>query len=270
MTETAVKYDVDADGIVTLTLDDPNSSANTMNDLYKESMKAAIDRLYAEKDQITGVVITSAKKTFFAGGNLKNMLAASRDDAEGVFLMGEQIKADLRRLELLGKPVVAAINGAALGGGLEITLACHHRIAVDDNKIDLGLPEVTLGLLPGGGGVTRTVRMLGLQSALMDVLLQGPRFKPAKAKEKGLIDDLVATQDELVPAARSGSWKTRTTKRQPRSRGIARATRCPVVRRPARRWLASCLPSRRSCASRSRALTIRLPRRSCPQPSRVP
>ncbi|MFN8106313.1 MAG: enoyl-CoA hydratase-related protein [Nocardioidaceae bacterium] len=85
MTETAVKYDVDADGIVTLTLDDPNSSANTMNDLYKESMKAAIDRLYAEKDQITGVVITSAKKTFFAGGNLKNMLAASRDDAEGVF-----------------------------------------------------------------------------------------------------------------------------------------------------------------------------------------
>ncbi|MFN8106312.1 MAG: 3-hydroxyacyl-CoA dehydrogenase NAD-binding domain-containing protein [Nocardioidaceae bacterium] len=116
--------------------------------------------------------------------------------------MGEQIKADLRRLELLGKPVVAAINGAALGGGLEITLACHHRIAVDDNKIDLGLPEVTLGLLPGGGGVTRTVRMLGLQSALMDVLLQGPRFKPAKAKEKGLIDDLVATQDELVPAAR--------------------------------------------------------------------
>lgn len=148
MTETAVKYDVDADGIVTLTLDDPNSSANTMNDLYKESMKAAIDRLYAEKDQITGVVITSAKKTFFAGGNLKNMLAASRDDAEGVFLMGEQIKADLRRLELLGKPVVAAINGAALGGGLEITLACHHRIAVDDNKIDLGLPEVTLGLLP--------------------------------------------------------------------------------------------------------------------------
>ena len=202
MTETAVKYDVDADGIVTLTLDDPNSSANTMNDLYKESMKAAIDRLYAEKDQITGVVITSAKKTFFAGGNLKNMLAASRDDAEGVFLMGEQIKADLRRLELLGKPVVAAINGAALGGGLEITLACHHRIAVDDNKIDLGLPEVTLGLLPGGGGVTRTVRMLGLQSALMDVLLQGPRFKPAKAKEKGLIDDLVATQDELVPAAK--------------------------------------------------------------------
>ena len=78
------------------------------------------------------------------------------------------------------KPVVAAINGAALGGGLEIALACHHRIAVDDRAVEIGLPEATLGLLPGGGGVTRVVRMLGIQSALMDVLLQGTRFKPAR------------------------------------------------------------------------------------------
>ena len=116
--------------------------------------------------------------------------------------MGQAIKADLRRLEKLGKPVVAAINGAALGGGLEITLACHHRIVVDDPKVDLGLPEATLGLLPGGGGVTRTVRMFGIQSALMDVLLQGPRFKPAAAKEKGLVDELVTSRDDLVPAAK--------------------------------------------------------------------
>ena len=95
-------------------------------------MHDAIDRLYAEKDDVTGVVITSAKKTFFAGGNLKGMLAATPDDAQAVFEMCEGIKADLRRLETLGKPVVAAINGAALGGGLEITLACHHRIVVDD------------------------------------------------------------------------------------------------------------------------------------------
>jgi 3-hydroxyacyl-CoA dehydrogenase/enoyl-CoA hydratase/3-hydroxybutyryl-CoA epimerase len=203
MTDTAVKYERGDDGIVVLTLDDPTASANTMNDLYQSSMKAAVDRLYAEKDDITGVVITSAKKTFFAGGNLKNMLAATPDDADQVFALAEGIKADLRRLELLGKPVVAAINGAALGGGLEITLACHHRIAVDDNKVDLGLPEVTLGLLPGGGGVTRVVRMLGIQSALMDVLLQGPRFKPAQAKEKGLVDELVATREELVPAAKA-------------------------------------------------------------------
>jgi len=203
MTESAVKYERGDDGIVVLTLDDPAASANTMNDLYKESMHAAVDRLYAERDDLEGVVVTSAKKTFFAGGNLKNMLAATPDDAETIFRMGEDIKADLRRLELLGKPVVAAINGAALGGGLEITLACHHRIVVDDPKVDLGLPEVTLGLLPGGGGVTRVVRMLGIQSALMDVLLQGPRFKPAQARDKGLVDELVATREELVPAAKA-------------------------------------------------------------------
>ncbi|HEX2893469.1 MAG TPA: 3-hydroxyacyl-CoA dehydrogenase NAD-binding domain-containing protein [Marmoricola sp.] len=203
MTDSAVKYERGDDGIVVLTLDDPTASANTMNDLYRDSMAAAVDRLYAEKDDIAGVVITSAKKTFFAGGNLKNMLAATPDDADQVFALGQAIKADLRRLELLGKPVVAAINGAALGGGLEITLACHHRICVDDAKVDLGLPEVTLGLLPGGGGVTRTVRMFGIQSALMDILLQGPRFKPAQAKEKGLVDELVATREELVPAAKA-------------------------------------------------------------------
>ena len=202
MTETAVKYDKGDDGIVVLTLDDPTQSANTMNELYKESMSNAIDRLYAEKDDVAGVVITSAKKTFFAGGDLNNMLKATPEDAEAVFETVESIKADLRRLEKLGKPVVAAINGAALGGGLEIALACHHRIVVDDAKVDLGLPEVTLGLLPGGGGVTRTVRMLGIQSALMDVLLQGPRFKPAQAKEKGLVDELVKTREDLVPAAK--------------------------------------------------------------------
>ena len=202
MTDSAVQYTKGEDGIVVLTLDDPTSSANTMNDLYQASMHAAIDKLYAEKDDVAGVVITSAKKTFFAGGNLKGMLAATPADAQGVFEMCEAIKADLRRLETLGKPVVAAINGAALGGGLEITLACHHRIAVDDAKIDLGLPEATLGLLPGGGGVTRMVRMFGIQTALMDILLQGTRFKPAAAKEKGIVDDLVANREDLVPAAK--------------------------------------------------------------------
>src|SRR5215217_4396404 len=154
MSESAVKYDRGADGIVTLTLDDPTASANTMNELYKESMVAAIERLYAEKDDVVGVVITSAKKTFFAGGNLKNMMSATPEDADEIYALSQGIKNDLRKLELFGKPVVAAINGAALGGGLEIALSCHRRIVVDDPKIDLGLPEVTLGLLPGGGGVT--------------------------------------------------------------------------------------------------------------------
>src|SRR4051794_32820847 len=201
--QTAVHYDRDADGIVTLTLDDPTASANTMNELYLESMAAAVQRLYDEESDVTGVVIASAKKTFFAGGNLKNMVQATKDDAASVFAMGEAVKAGLRRLELFPRPVVSAINGAALGGGFEICLATNHRIAVDDDKVLIGLPESTLGLLPGGGGVTRVVRLLGLQQGLMDVLLPGTQFKPGAAKEKGLVDELVATREELVPAAKA-------------------------------------------------------------------
>jgi 3-hydroxyacyl-CoA dehydrogenase/enoyl-CoA hydratase/3-hydroxybutyryl-CoA epimerase len=202
---TAVRYDRDADGIVTLTLDDPGASANTMNERYTRSMAAAIERLEAENGDgtgITGVIVASAKKTFFAGGNLTDLQSVQPDQAEEFFAGVEAIKSQLRRLETLGPPVVAAINGTALGGGLEIALACHYRIAVDDKRTKLGLPEVTLGLLPGGGGVTRTVRMLGLSSALSDVLLQGQQRDPAAAHAKGLVDELVATQDELLPAAR--------------------------------------------------------------------
>ena len=199
--QSAVRYERDSDGVVTLTLDDPNASANTMNEAYKEGMAAAVDRLYDEKDDVVGVVLTSAKKTFFAGGNLNMLIQATKDDAQRMFDESQGIKADLRRLETLGKPVVAAINGAALGGGLEIALACHRRIAAE-GRYEIGLPEVTLGLLPGGGGVVRTVRMLGIQSALMDVLLQGQRYKPDAAKEKGLVDELVPA-DQLVDKARA-------------------------------------------------------------------
>src|SRR5439155_20446332 len=124
-------------------------------------------------------------------------------DAEQVAEFVRDGKAKLRRLETLGKPVVAAINGAALGGGLEICLACHHRVIVDDNKAVVGFPEVQLGLLPGAGGVVRSVRMLGLASALTNLLLQGQRIKPAEAKELGVVDEIVATRDELVPAAKA-------------------------------------------------------------------
>ncbi|WP_107774023.1 3-hydroxyacyl-CoA dehydrogenase NAD-binding domain-containing protein [Nocardioides sediminis] len=202
-TQTAVRYERDADGIVTLTLDDPTSSANTMTELYRRSMDAAVDRLYDEQDDVVGVVIASAKKTFFAGGNLKLMTQATPDDAQQIFESGEAIKAGLRRLERFPRPVVAAINGAALGGGLEIALAADRRIAVDDRSVKIGLPESTLGLLPGGGGVTRVVRMLGLQSALMDVLMPGTQFDPRGAQAKGLVDELLPTREELVPAAKA-------------------------------------------------------------------
>ncbi|MBD8608453.1 enoyl-CoA hydratase/isomerase family protein [Aeromicrobium sp. CFBP 8757] len=204
MTE-AVRYEAEG-GIVNLVLDDPNQSANTMNQDYADSMAAAVDRLVQQiaddPDSVTGVIVSSAKKTFFAGGDLKLMTKATPADAETLFANVEAIKATLRTLETSGKPVVAAINGAALGGGLEIALAAHHRIAVDGGY-SIGLPEATLGLLPGGGGVTRTVRMFGISDALMKFLLQGQQLKPSKALAEGLVDEVVATQDELIPAAKA-------------------------------------------------------------------
>ncbi|HEY2260777.1 MAG TPA: 3-hydroxyacyl-CoA dehydrogenase NAD-binding domain-containing protein [Solirubrobacteraceae bacterium] len=197
-----IRWDRDGDGVVILTLDDPNQSANTMNAAYAASMAATVDRLEAERDQISGVIITSAKRTFFAGGDLNDLKRATREQSDEVAEFVRANKAVLRRLETLGKPVVAAVNGAALGGGLEICLACHHRIVVDDPKIQFGFPEVQLGLLPGAGGVVRTVRMLGIVNALMGLLLQGQRVRPQQAKEMGIVDELVASPDELIPAAK--------------------------------------------------------------------
>src|ERR1700756_765174 len=203
MPENTIQWDKDVDGIVTLTMDDPTGSANVMNEHYAQSMHNAVERLVAEKDSISGVVITSAKKTFFAGGDLKGMIQLGPENAGEAFDTVESVKRDLRTLETLGKPAVAALNGAALGGGLEIALACHHRIAADVKGSQFGFPEVTLGLLPGAGGVTRTVRMLGIQNAFVSILSQGTRFKPAKAKEMGLVDEVLPTVEELVPAAKA-------------------------------------------------------------------
>lgn len=202
-TTSTIDYAKDGDGIVVLTLDDPSQGANTMNAAYIASMREAVDRLVAEKDSVTGVVITSGKKTFFAGGDLHDLSSTTKDQAEEFFSGATEIKAQLRTLETLGVPVVAAINGAALGGGLEIALACHHRIIADVPGAQVGLPEVTLGLLPGGGGVVRTVRMMGVVDALMKVLLQGTRYKPAKALEVGLVDEVVDGVDALLPAAKA-------------------------------------------------------------------
>jgi 3-hydroxyacyl-CoA dehydrogenase / enoyl-CoA hydratase / 3-hydroxybutyryl-CoA epimerase len=199
---TTIRWDQDDDDIVVLTLDDPSGSANTMNAAYAESMAATLDRLEAEKDSIKGVVLTSAKKTFFAGANLNDLRLVGPEQSADLAQALRTGKAQLRRLETLGKPVVAALNGTALGGGLEIALATHHRIAVDDPKIQFGFPEVQLGLLPGAGGIVRTVRMLGIVQALMGLLMQGQRLRPDKAKELGIVDELVASRDDLIPSAK--------------------------------------------------------------------
>lgn len=198
----AIRYEKGQDGIVVLTMDMPDQSANTMNAVYREAMAACVARLLGEKDSIAGVIITSAKKTFFAGGDLNELIKVGKPEAKAFYDMVLTLKAQLRSLETLGKPVVAAINGAALGGGWEICLACHHRIAVNDASVQLGLPEVTLGLLPGGGGVVRMVRMLGIEKAL-PYLLEGKKVRPQQALQAGLIDDLAADRDELLAKARA-------------------------------------------------------------------
>ena len=199
----AIRYEKGQDQIVVLTLDMPGQSANTMNAAYREAMAATVARLEAEKDSIAGVIITSAKKTFFAGGDLNELIKVDKAHAKEFYASVRVLKAQLRRLETLGKPVVAAINGAALGGGWEICLACHYRVALDDKSVQLGLPEVTLGLLPGGGGVVRMVRLLGLEKAL-PYLLEGKKIRPQQALQAGLINELAADRTELL--AKSRAW----------------------------------------------------------------
>lgn len=200
---TTIRWEQDETGVVTLVLDDPDQSANTMNAAFKTSLTAVADRLEAERDTVRGVIFTSAKKTFFAGGDLRDLIAVTPEHAERAFETGQGIKRDLRRIETLGKPVVAAINGAALGGGYELALACHHRVALDTRATKIGLPEVTLGLLPAAGGVVRTVRLLGIADALLKVLLQGTQYSATRALEHGLVHEVAATPEELTEKARA-------------------------------------------------------------------
>ena len=147
---TGFRYEKDADNIVTVTMDMPGQSANTMSDAYDGFMGKAIEALEVESD-LAGVVFASAKNTFFAGADLNSILTAG-ESVEDFFKHIENSKGYFRRIEKLPVPVVAAINGAALGGGYELCLACNYRIVVDNPKAIVGLPEVTLGLLPGAGG----------------------------------------------------------------------------------------------------------------------
>nr|WP_187353782.1 3-hydroxyacyl-CoA dehydrogenase NAD-binding domain-containing protein [Dietzia kunjamensis] len=196
------RWEQDGDGIVTLTMDDPDHGANTMNARFIDDFSATVDRIEAERESIKGVVLTSAKKSFFGGGDLKSMIKAGPDQADELFERSMSIKGRMRALETCGVPVVAALNGAALGGGLELALACHHRVMADARGAKVGLPEVTLGLLPGGGGIVRTVRMFGLAQAVPNILMSGRSFAPDKALKAGLVDEVVEPE-KLLDAAKA-------------------------------------------------------------------
>lgn len=195
-----INYNKDTAGIVTLTLDNPTRSANIINLAFGARFREVLEQLKTEKDSITGIIITSAKETFMAGADVDEMFQETA--AEVFFQRAQQLKEGFRYLETQGKPVVAAISGTALGGGFELTLACHRRIVLDNPKIQLGLPEVTLGLMPGGGGVTRMVRLLGLQPALQ-YINESKKVTPAQALADGLVHELATDKDDLITKAKA-------------------------------------------------------------------
>jgi len=192
-------YDKDADGIVTVTMD-MTGPVNMMNEEYRVAMGETLAKLESEQN-LTGVVFASAKKVFFAGGDINMLMTVDDDNKTAFFDTLEDMKSQLRRIEKLPVPVVAAINGAALGGGYEIALACNHRIALNLPSTVVGLPEVSLGLLPGGGGIVRMVNKFGLEKAL-PYLLEGKRLDVESALDQGLVDEIVTSAEELITAAK--------------------------------------------------------------------
>ncbi|MBA4110066.1 MAG: 3-hydroxyacyl-CoA dehydrogenase [Leptothrix sp. (in: Bacteria)] len=195
----AFTFDIDADGIGLVTIDMPGRAMNVLNPTLVEPFAALVQQLETDA-ALKGLVITSGKPTFIVGADIDQLTQIT--SAEEAFKLCEDLKGMLRRMEKSGKPVVAALNGTALGGGLELALACHARIALDDPKLKLGLPEVKLGLLPGGGGTQRLPRMIGIQKSF-ELITQGKELTAAKAKEMGLVTDLASSRDELLAKARA-------------------------------------------------------------------
>jgi len=190
---------VEADGIAIATMDCPGRSMNVLGDELAAPLAALVERLGTDAS-IKGLVLRSGKKDFLAGADIDRLRALS--SAQEAFDEAMRLKKALRRLELCGKPVVAAINGKCLGGGLEIALACHHRIVLDDGRARLGLPEVKLGLLPGGGGTQRMPRLVGMQQALQ-WMTEGSDIRAAQALKAGLVGELAASADDMLARARA-------------------------------------------------------------------
>ena len=197
--QTAVKYEQDADGIVTLTLDMPGRSMNVLNEELTAPFGAAIEKIAGDAT-VKGVILTSGKKEFLAGADIDKVFKIT--DPKEAFAMAEQYKAFLRKLELCGRPVVAALNGTALGGGLELALACHYRIAINNPKAKFGLPEVKLGLLPGGGGTQRLPRLIGIQASL-PLMLEGKELRADAAKQQGILHELATDTADLLAKAKA-------------------------------------------------------------------
>ncbi|ODT31199.1 MAG: 3-hydroxyacyl-CoA dehydrogenase, partial [Hydrogenophaga sp. SCN 70-13] len=194
-----IRYELH-DGIATITFDEPGSPVNTMCTDWQRDLTTVTGLVVRDKALIKGIILASAKSTFFAGADLKGTMRLKASDAHQVYAEIEQTKKNFRTLETLGVPVVSCINGAALGGGWEVALVGHHRIAIDHPKIQLGLPEITLGLIPGATGITKMTRLLGLQGA-QPFILESRLFGPREALELGLVHELAPDALSLRAAA---------------------------------------------------------------------
>lgn len=192
------QIEIDADGIAVLTMA-MDGRANKINDTFGQGWRAALEWLSAQPN-VTGLVVTSGHKDFCVGADI-DMLYEERNPAS-IFERVKQLNLLFRTIEKWGKPVVAALTGSALGGGYELALACHHRIALDQPGVQIGLPEVNLGVIPGAGGTQRLPRLVGQQKAL-EYIAAGLMVRPDKAKRDGLVDDLAQTRDEVLAKAKA-------------------------------------------------------------------
>ncbi|NKE64397.1 3-hydroxyacyl-CoA dehydrogenase [Ramlibacter sp. RBP-2] len=197
-----IKYEL-RDGVATITFDDPASPVNTMSEQWQADLAEATAQVVADQAAIRGILLASAKSTFFAGADLKAVMRMRPQDGPRAFREIEAMKGHFRTLETLGKPVVSCLNGSALGGGWEVALVGHYRIAVDDPQIRFGMPEVTLGLIPGGGGITKMTRLLGLMGA-QPYILESRLFDPHEALQSGLIHELA--RDAAAMRAQALAW----------------------------------------------------------------
>ncbi|WP_137920619.1 3-hydroxyacyl-CoA dehydrogenase NAD-binding domain-containing protein [Hydrogenophaga sp. 2FB] len=198
-----IRYELD-NGIATITFDEAGSPVNTMCADWQADLTEVTAQVMHDCADIKGIVLASAKSTFFAGADLKGTMRLQPSDATRVFAEIEQTKKNFRTLETLGVPVVSCINGAALGGGWEVALVGHHRVAVDNPKIQLGLPEVTLGLIPGATGITKMTRLLGLMGA-QPYILESQLFSPREALDLGLVHELVSADGDVTLALRNAA-----------------------------------------------------------------
>ena len=195
-----IDYKIDQD-IAVITWNMTTSPMNVLNDTSLPELEAALEKAFADTE-VKGIIVTSAKPEFIAGADLKMILRNQDKDPREMLEVSMGLNRLFRRMETQGKPLVAAINGTVLGGGYEVCLACHHRIALDNPKTKIGLPEVKLGLLPGGGGTQRLPRMIGIEAAL-PLMLEGKDVSPQEARKIGMLDAVVATLEAMMKAARA-------------------------------------------------------------------